>query len=173
MQFCRSTRRCRTDKLPSNVTRIGSYSFNKTAISKLVLINDNKTLCYIPASYTNYAIPDTVNTTNEGAFTDCQNLASAIIPGSVTSIENYAFSGCKRLTAITIPGSVTSIGDYAFDGCKSLTAVTIQKGVTHIGAYAFNNCINLTAITIPDSVVSFELKGSCISGVLCSPICYK
>lgn len=113
------------------------------------------------------------------------------IPDSVTSIGNYAFSGCSSLTSVTIPDSVTSIGNYAFYGCNSLSEVDVQDlaswckiffgdeysnpcgyakslfvngtkitdlvipdTVTTIGAYAFRDCSDLTSVTIPSSVIS-------------------
>ncbi len=69
--------------------------------SEGVLFNKEKTtLIQYPAgnARTNYAIPD-----------------------SVTSISNSAFSGCTALTSVIIPDSVTSIGEYAFYGCPWLT----------------------------------------------------
>ena len=49
--------------------------------------------------------------------------ATAAIPNSVTSIGEYAFSWCRSLTSVTIPNSVTTIGDYAFEECQSLKSI--------------------------------------------------
>jgi uncharacterized protein YceK len=49
------------------------------------------------------------------------------IPNSVTSIGNWAFSGCSNLTSLTIPSSVASIGNSAFSGCSSLTSINAEK----------------------------------------------
>ena len=88
-----------------------------------------------------------------------KNLQGSIaIPASVTSIGEYAFSYCSGLTSITIPDSVTSIGEKAFYNCSGLTSVTIGSGVTSIGEYAFSYCSGLTSITIPDSVTSIGEK---------------
>jgi hypothetical protein len=54
-----------------------------------------------------------------------------IIPDSVVSIENGAFSCCGNLASITIPDSVTSIEKGTFTSCcNSLTSVTIGRNVT-------------------------------------------
>jgi len=76
------------------------------------------------------------------------------IPNSVTSIEQLAFSQCKSLTSITIPNSVTSIGWGAFDGCTSLTSVTIPDSVTSIGNRAFRFCARLTSVTFEGTIAS-------------------
>ncbi|MBR3868079.1 MAG: leucine-rich repeat protein [Clostridia bacterium] len=68
------------------------------------------------------------------------------IPVSVTSIGEEAFSDCKSLTSITISDSVTSIGEEAFSDCESLTSITISDSVTSIGEYAFNKCNNLNTV---------------------------
>ena len=92
----------------------------------------------------------------ENAFhidnTHNDNLISIIIPNSVESIDYQAFSDCSSLTSVTIPNNVTSIGGYAFFNCSSLTNITIGSGITSIGVYAFRNCSSLTNITIGSKV---------------------
>ncbi|MCX6873760.1 MAG: leucine-rich repeat domain-containing protein, partial [Verrucomicrobia bacterium] len=81
---------------------------------------------------------------------------SYAIPASVTSIGDYAFSGCSGLTSVTIPASVTSIGDGAFDGCSGLTVLTIPASVTSIGDGAFAGCRGLTSISVDDANPSYR-----------------
>ena len=112
------------------------------------------------------------------------------IPNSVISIDDQAFSGCDCLSSVTIPNSVTSIGDYAFEFYDSLTGIwvdvnnpsysndasgvlfnkdqtiliqapseisgayAIPSSVTAIGEEAFGFCESLTSVTIPNSVTS-------------------
>ena len=83
-----------------------------------------------------YAIPDSVTTIGDYAFSGCAGLTSVIIGDSVTSIGDWAFAGCAGLTSVTIGDSVTSIGDYAFYGCTGLTSVMISAGV-RLGINAF------------------------------------
>ena len=103
---------------------------------------------------TSITIPDSVTSIGDDAFRDCTALTSVTIPDSVTSIGGYAFQYCSSLTSITIPDSVTSIGNHAFFNCSSLTSVTIGDSVTSIGEWAFAYCDSLTSVTIPDSVTS-------------------
>ena len=106
------------------------------------------------ASGTQYAIPDSVTSIGNDAFSNCTRLTDITIPYSVTSIGDSAFLYCTGLTGITIPNSVTSIGDSAFIACTGLTSITIPDSVTSIGNNAFNSCSRLTSITIPESVNS-------------------
>ena len=102
----------------------------------------------------NTAIPNSVTSIGDYAFSGCSSLTSVTIPNSVTSIGKSAFSRCSRLTLVTIPNSVTEIGRNVFQGCSRLTSITIGNSVTSIGDYAFNGCSRLTSVTIPNSVTS-------------------
>jgi len=81
------------------------------------------------------------------------------IPESVTSICESAFSGCWSLTGVTVPDSVTEIGVSAFSGCIGLTSVAIPDGVTSIREGAFFCCTGLTSVTIPSSVTEIAGPG--------------
>lgn len=45
------------------------------------------------------------------------------VPNSVNSIESYAFSNCVELTSVVIPNSVISIGNNAFEACNKLSSI--------------------------------------------------
>ena len=107
-------------------------------------------------SLTSIAIPESVTSIGERAFSLCNSLTSINIPEGITSIGNYLFWGCSSLTNITIPESITIIGDGAFSDCNRLTSIIIPNGVTNIGHNSFYNCSSLTSITIPESVTSIE-----------------
>ena len=99
----------------------------------------------------NFYIVDDLLVSNQGKLITCFSYQERIaIPDSVTSIGDSAFSGCSSLTEIHIPDSVTSIGDGAFCECKSLREIRIPDSVTSIdGYYVFYNCESLQEIHIP------------------------
>ena len=158
--------------IPNSVTSIGDYAFsycssltaiyvaegNTTYTSEDgVLFSKDKTMLYrYPAGKmeNEYAIPESVTSIGDCAFSECSSLTSVTIPNSVTSIGVSAFSECSSLTSVTIPNGVTSIGNYVFKNCSSLTSVTIPESVTSIGESAFYGCSSLTSVTIPNSVKS-------------------
>ena len=132
--------------IPNSVTSIGESAFawcnslvsvtvdnenNNYSSVDGVLFNKTKTeiICY-PAgkTSTSYAIPNSVTSISNCAFSSCHNLSNVTIPDSVTSIGVAAFEYCAKLASITIPNSV-SIGDYAFYDCKKLTNVYYRGSV--------------------------------------------
>lgn len=154
------------------ITRIGVLAFDECTNLKSV-------------RYTGYtgdagiALPDSVKTIGEYAFSDTGVTGTLELPKNLTAIGYSAFSGCTKLTGsltiptgvkkiekntfykcgftgtLTIPEGVTAIGESAFEGCSSLTGpLTIPKGVTTIGESAFKGCSSLTGdLKIPDTVI--------------------
>lgn len=76
------------------------------------------------------------------------------IPQTVRSIEEAAFSACYSLSNVIFSASVTNIGAGAFEFCVGLTNLTMPEGLRSIGDFAFFHCIGLTNITLPDSLTS-------------------
>ena len=129
------------------VMSIGSGAFNGCTGIKDPIYN-SKLFVLFPVSYKGeYAIPKTIKTIWESAFSGCSGLTSVTIPESVTSIGDGAFSGCSGLTSVTIPSSVKTIGRSAFNGCSGLTSITIPEGVMRVDQCAFW-CSNLDSIII-------------------------
>ena len=132
--------------IPNSVTTIGDGAFSCcSSLENISVVSDNPN--YDSRNNCNAIIETATNTLIAG----CMNTA---IPNSVTSIGDKAFSGCSSLTSIMIPNSVTTIGNDAFEGCSGLTAVNIPNSVTSIGNRAFSNCSSLTSIMIPNSVTT-------------------
>ena len=154
---------CNNTKIPSGVTKIGSFAFDGCS------------------GLTSIEIPVGVTEIGSFAFDDCSGLTGIKIPSSVTSIGNRAFYGCSGLTSIVveadntvydsrddcnaiikketntlihgckntkIPSSVTRIGERAFWDCSELTSIEIPSSVTRIGYGAFDGCSGLTSITV-------------------------
>ena len=115
--------------IPSSVIAIGANPFcrchadlkneSKAFIYEHhVLFNKDKTtIISYRAKEANYAIPNSVTSIGESAFSFCDSLTSIIIPNSVTNIGYYAFAFCDSLTSINIPNSMKRIEDRAFAGC--------------------------------------------------------
>ena len=159
--------------IPDSVTRIGWGAFSNCAAltgirvaegnshyssdaSGVLFSKDKTTLVQCPGAFSgSYAIPNSVTSIGDYAFSGCSSLTSVTIPDSVTSIGDDAFYYCTSLTSVTIPNSVRSIGKWAFRGCSSLTSVTIPNSVTSIDDGTFASCTSLTSVTIPNSVTYF------------------
>lgn len=88
--------------IPSNVTRIGKFAFEKCS------------------NLTRITIPSNVTSIGNYAFNECSSLTSVTIPSSIVRIEPGVFCNCRSLRKIILPSSVTSIGYHAFENapCK-------------------------------------------------------
>lgn len=108
-------------------TKDGKTLIAAAAGSKSVTILDGVTsigcIAFWGCSLTSVAIPNTVTSIGESAFSECTNLTSVVIPDSVTSIDYGAFYFCESLVNVTIPAGITSIGENVFNGCSSLKTV--------------------------------------------------
>ena len=78
---------CKSTKIPSSVTSIGSAAFQ---------------FC---EGLTSITIPEGVTSIGESAFEGCSGLTSIEIPSSVTSIGNYAFRDCIGLKDVYYTGT--------------------------------------------------------------------
>jgi hypothetical protein len=73
-------------------------------------------------------------------------LTSAIvIPNSVQTIEAYAFSDCAGITSITLGENVSDIRVGAFYGTR-ITEITIPENVTMLMDGVFENCTRLKTV---------------------------
>ena len=124
---------------------------NEDDVKKLMKI-DNE--LFYNSDISSIIIPDSIESIEDKAFLNCENLKSIIIPNSVKSIGDSAFEFCESLKSIIIPDSVESIGNDAFAHCKSLKSIKIPNSVESIGNDVFWGCKSLKSIVIPDSVKS-------------------
>ena len=54
-----------------------------------------------------------------------KKISSVVIPDSIETIEGFAFSDCSLLKKIELPKNLKSIGYHAFSNCNSLTSIKI------------------------------------------------
>lgn len=137
------------------ITQKNTYKYKTVTIPETVTY-DAKTYTVVgiednafggtPLEHVN--LPETL-TYMDGAFVNCENLASIKIPENVTSIGE-AFGGCSKLKKVHVPDRVENM-IYAFSGCSSLESVDIPANVACLDG-AFCDCSNLKSVVIPDHI---------------------
>lgn len=152
--------------IPETVENLGIGFLTGTSIPEPVLLHNGKTLCYVPAWFTSYQIPETVTEIVGGTFRNCAKLTSITIPPSITKIMHWTFRGCTSLTSVTIPDSVTHIYTNALYDCSALTSISIPESVVFIDASVFTGTSIKTPILsndgttlcyVPSTVTSFQI----------------
>jgi hypothetical protein len=136
-----------------------------------VLFSKNKTkLIACPATMsTEYSIPNTVQTIEAGAFTNCTLLTGKIrIPASVINIGSYAFYGCSSISGFEVDENnqyFSSLDGLLFNRSQdSLYICPLSKSgkyevpntVSYIGYSAFDGCTSLSEIVVPASVKTID-----------------
>lgn len=119
---------------------------------------------------TSIQIPNYIETIEEFAFNNCENLKSITFVDKYGSksygygsnlkvIKAAAFDHCTSLfkdsneESFTLPNSVIYIGDAVFLGCPlSVIDLSQLEGLTHIGDYAFSYNDILYSITLPSNL---------------------
>ena len=140
---------------PNAVVYIGSYAFEKTAL-------------------TTANIPESVKFIGNAPFFSCPNLTTITVD---SSNEYYsAYNGClynyNYMYLIQVPaawncsnygpqntGFATSlryIQSYAVEGNKTIVNLYLPYGVEQIGLRAFASCTNLRSVRIPSSVTTIN-----------------
>lgn len=103
----------------------------------------------------NAVLPSTLKQINYRAFDSCFKLKSIIIPNGVKTIGESAFSS-SGAEEVFIPGSVETIEKWAFTYNKSLKVLTLCEGIKTICEHAFSSCYELEELTIPGSVTRIK-----------------
>ena len=119
--------------IPDSVTRIGDYAFSGCSSLTGIWVGEGNLNYSSDEKGVLYSKKKTVLIQCPGGLS-----GTYAIPDSVTSIGDWAFSGCSSLTSITIPDSVTSIGDWAFHGCSSLASIFFNGDAPTIATDAFS-----------------------------------
>ena len=120
--------------LPSTVTYIGDYAFQRCTYLEEVNMSEN------------------IETIGEGIFNDCWALKKLCLPEGYTQIPAGMYDGCHGLgKTLTIPEGIVSIGERAFWSCD-FEQVSFPSSLKQIGARAFWGCTNLTTVEFPASL---------------------
>lgn len=117
--------------LPASLEKLGANAFGDTG-AKVSLAEGNANLVLENGLIMNKD-KDTVISYVGG---DGTVLA---LPSTVKTIADYAFSGVTKLTRIVLNDGLLAIGEYAFSGCTSITTLSIPSSVVSIGYRAFNS----------------------------------
>ena len=99
------------------------YEVKADGTARIVYIDSSVEIAEIPAEMDGYKV---TSIGGEVSFVG-GNLKRVILPDTIQSIEDYAFSNCFNLEAINIPDSVTSIGEGAMTDCRSLDRIRISQ----------------------------------------------
>ncbi|MFA9370525.1 MAG: leucine-rich repeat protein [Labilibaculum antarcticum] len=122
------------DFIPSTITVIQSYAFEKCGLTSVI-------------------IPDGVVELHDGAF-EGNELTTLILPNSVTTFHSSVFKS-NKLTSIRISENLTKIGYYAFED-NLLTTIEIPEGVTIIKNDAFLDN-QLTSVSLPSTLTEIYM----------------
>ena len=151
--------------LPATVTTIGNEAFVRCSwLTNIIVDEDNpafssvggalmdkqqRQLLVFPAGrYSEYSVPDGIETIGPWAFTHCTRLRTVTLPASVRTISDAAFYGCTAITAITLPAKLQTIGVWAFAECSALSEIRLPATVGSVGDGAFSFCSSLANIYV-------------------------
>ena len=151
--------------IPSNVTTIGGYAFNRGGNLETI------------------SIPKSVTTIEASAFGNCSNLTGVYIEdmstwcnvqfGNASANPLYyghiLYLNKDSVTDLTIPDSTSTISDYAFYNCKSLSTVTIHEQITEIRTDAFAGCSELTKVDVSNLSAWCQIS---LENPYANPLCH-
>ena len=152
--------------VPKTVTRITRLSgslrfthlnFAKDSQLKVIGANPWGRQC-IRGSFTEIVLPESLDSLNQKAFSDCSKLTEITLNKGLKYIGESAFMNCTSLYGITLNDGLNTIGKKAFYGCSKLTEITLNKGLKYIGESAFENCTSLYGITLNDGLNTIGKK---------------
>ena len=151
---------------PSNLTRIGTWVFYMSGLTKLELpaslteigstaFGSNKNLKTV-----NVAANSQLKTIGNGAFSGNTALETFTFEGAskLETIGSEAFKGDTKLTHFDFPATVKTIGASAFNGTTSMTNVTFAapSQLQKIENAAFQDASALQNITLPEGVKEIQ-----------------
>ena len=174
--------------LESIVVEEGNTSFSTDENGVLFDVMKTKLyLCPAKTSFTEYYIPDSVETICTIAFGASQTLKTItggknlktidpkafycstsiteinLLSDKLENIKNYAFYKCTALEKVTVSGGTPIIENRAFEYCSSLENVEFRSGgFSYINTYVFSECTKLKNVALADDIdeiCSYAFKG--------------
>ena len=108
-----------------------------------VLLSDSGTvLRKYPMGKTGaYTVPDTVTTIGSGSFMQ-STITELVLPESVETIEEYAFEECEELTTVTMGQNVSNVSSMAFYRNPALTAIWVHADNTNYSSDEYGVLFN-------------------------------
>lgn len=166
----RLMRNLTTVNIPSTVTEIQQYAFDRTGLTSLTLpsglvtIGQNAFYDCQALTLSSATFPTSLLTIGSEAFYHCNGLTSVELPIGLRSIGERGFKSCENLSSVTLPTprynnsyDMKGLNAHVFSGCTALTSITIPEGFTSIGESAFNNCWELEEVNLPSTLTSIGL----------------
>ncbi len=132
----------------AGVKHIESYAFQgcwSNATIKNEETGEMETTAY---GITNITLPDSIETIDNGAFSQCKNLLSFVCGRNLKTIGPQVFADDQNLERITFNDNLELIGNRAFHWCIALKEVTFPDSLTTIGVSAFSDCTALDTVNI-------------------------
>ena len=153
-------------EIPNTVQNIGSNVFSGTALSKLELPEQLKsigdTILKGVKGVIEITIPEGVTEAGYYGPFSGSAIKKAILKDGIKAIPNNMFRSCTTLEEVVIPDSVTVVGSRAFDQCTKLGSIDLPDVVTNIGEYAFAG-VALSELKLPEQLKNIGdaiLKGA-------------
>ena len=151
---------------PSSLTRIGTWVFVNTGLTKLELpaslkeIGSNAFKGNNNLKTVTVAANSQLESIGTYAFTENSNLESFTFEGSTAlkTIGQEAFSKDTKLASFDVPANVETIHRAAFNGTSSMKHVTFQAPakIKKIGEAAFQNANALENIDLPEGLEEIQ-----------------
>ncbi len=145
---------CCNSIIPVGVTTIGRSAFSGSGLTKVALPESVKTIKEYAfsecSSLSEVLIPDTVEEIGTGAFKD-SGLTNVVIPENVRNLHG-TFLHCNNLRSATVKGKLEDYRadcTFPFMDCPSLEILTFLDCVRYIKEESCNGCKSLKAIYVP------------------------
>ena len=167
--------------IPSNVTEIGDYTFNKCRNMNnggtieipegVERIGGNAFNVVFKYNSKNLKLPSTLNYVGGSAFmnkdrlqdlyiTDLSSFCKIKFNDDSSSVFNRSntdlYVNNSRVTDLTIPSDITTLKSYTFYSAATITSVTIPSTVTSIRGVTTFQYSGLRNVTVPSSVTSWN-----------------